>query len=241
MNYLILYPYTWTIFILILLSVIGLVRGRHKINWRRYLFSLALAFVCGVSQIVFLQNVGNFPAWFYPDGSAIGRDWITWLLPNTCFEDVLFVPACFTIFYYFMFRIRNVKDNKRKWFLVVMCVFVVGELYVGYLGGKIANDMILYCLVIPVIALLAIKMFTPEYIPKVNVTHMMLSLVFIIVFTAPWEYANAIIQFWVYDIRCDLYGENGWFFGKKLHVGIFFQYPWTGFIYMYFGWLLASR
>lgn len=241
MNYSIPYPYTITIYSLFLVSVLGVFMSRSKIYWGRYLKGLALTFICGVGQIIFLQNVGNIPAWYYPDGSALGRDWITWLLPNVCFEDMLFVPVCYTAFYYFMFRIRNVKDNKRGWLVWVVCAFVTGELIVGYLGGKIASDMILYCAIVPIIGVLIIKGFTPEMIGRINVTHMIYSLAFVIMFTAPWEWFNAWRQHWVYDINCELYGEKGWFFNKKLHVGIFFQYAWSGFIYMYFSWIVFDR
>jgi len=240
MNYIIPYPYTVTISFLSILVIVGLLLARRKILWVRYLKGLAFTFVMGVGQIVLLQNIGNVPAWYYPDGSAIGRDWITFILPKTCFEDILFVPICYSVFYLFMHLIRNVKDFARDYLVHVGVCFVIGIGLFGYTGGRMAGDMINYLVMPPILTYLLIKDWLPNRFKEQNVTHALLALAFIVCFTAPWELFNALRQHWVYDTTCDLYGARGWFLDGKLHVGIFFMYAWTGFIMCYFAWVVYT-
>ena len=79
-----------------------------------------------------------------------------------------------------------------------------------------------------------VNQLKPTAITNINVTHVLLVAIFVIVFTAPWELINAWRHHWVYDTRCDLYSDEGWFFNKYLHVGIFIQYPWSGAIMVLF-------
>jgi hypothetical protein len=240
MNYIIPYPYSCTIIVLLISAIVGLCISRKKVLWVRYLKGLLFTFITGVGQIVLLQNIGNVPAWYYPDGSALGRDWVTFILPNTCFEDILFVPVCYSIFYLFMYLIRDIKDFARQWLPHIGVYFVVGIALFGYIGGDMAKDMINFLVIPPLVMYLLIDRWMPNQFKEQNITHAILSLAFVIVFTAPWEFFNAWRQHWVYDTLCDLFGHRGWFMNDRLHVGIFFMYAWTGFIMCYFSWVFFT-
>ena len=69
--------------------------------------------------------------------------------------------------------------------------------------------------------------------PRLNITHMVTTLIFISAFSSSWELLNVWRQWWVYDTLCDLMGNRGWILNKKLHVGIFFQYAISGFVIVY--------
>jgi len=164
--------------------MLGLFLSRGKILWSRYLKGLAFTFIMGVGQIVLLQNLGNVPAWYYPDGSALGRDWITFLLPNTCFEDIVFVPVCYSLFYLFMYLIRDVRDFARDYLPHVAVGFVIGIFLFGYTGGRMAGDMISYLLLPTLVIYGLIKDWMPNRYKKQNITHALLALTFVVVFTA---------------------------------------------------------
>jgi hypothetical protein len=56
-----------------------------------------------------------------------------------------------------------------------------------------------------------------------------------------WELFNAWRQHWVYDTTCNLMGDNGWIMNGKLHVGIFFQYAYSGFVIVYTACTIFDR
>lgn len=230
-EYLIPFPYTFTIFSLLITGAIILISYRDKINWYKYRNSLFISFILGVAEIHNLENHGNVPSWEFPLGSAsLGFAWgyVAW-------EDILFVPACFTIFYVFMWWIRRFKwiseDCLPAWtYPYLICGGLVSQAMIYQVAGKgIENLMIVYCF-------LPAAIFTVYCLvkrPKINVTHMVITFVFVSSFSMAWELFNVWRGHWVYNIDCDLMGEHGWFYGGKLHVGIFFQYAISGFVIVY--------
>lgn len=226
-TYLTPYPYTITIFTLLILGAIGLVVFRKRIDWYKYLHSLLFSFVLGVAEIHNLENDGNVESWYFPEGSAfLGAAW-----GNVYWEDILFVPACFTIFYLFMWSIRNIKDFiPESTYPYLICTAVIVEAMIFQVSGKgIENLMIAYTLV--PLFIFAAYIFVAKI--KVNVTHAIVTLVFVVGFSSIWELINVWLQHWVYNTHCDLMGDRGWILNGKLHVGIFLQYPYTGFVIAY--------
>jgi len=219
---------------------VGVWLSRKKILWSRFLWGLLFTFILGTGEIFLLQNLVSIPAWYYPDGSALGRDWITSFLPNTCFEDILFVPVCFTVFYLFMYLTRNVTDFARDHLPFVGCAFVIGIAFTGYIGGRMAGDMINYLIIPAIVIYLLMLAWDPERFKKVNITHALSALLFVGVFTTLWEYFNAWRRHWIYDTLCELFGKFGWFHNDLLHVGIILVYTWTGFIICYFSWIVFT-
>ena len=234
-KYLIPYPYTVTIFSLLTIGTITLIICRKKINWYKYTHSILFSFILGVAEIHNLENDGNVESWFFPDGSALlGIAW-----GKVYWEDILFVPACVSIFYVFMWSIRNVKDTLPKWsYSYLICTAVIIEAMIYQVGGKgIENLMVGYTLV----PLLVVVVYCIIKKPKLNITHMVITLFFVAIFSMSWELINMWRQHWIYNTHCDLMGDRGWIFNGKLHVGIFLQYAYSGFVIVYGSWISFDR
>lgn len=226
-TYLVPYPYTITIFMLLMLGAMGLLIFWERIDWYKYLHSIIFSSILGVAEIHNLENDGNVPSWYFPEGAALlGVAW-----GNVYWEDILFVPACFTIFYLFMWSIRNVDDfiPKSTYSYFILFAVIVEALIFQVSGKGIENLMIGYTL-IPLLVFVLYIVVTKR---KVNATHAILTLIFVVVFSSVWELVNVWIQTWVYNTHCDLMGDRGWILNGKLHVGIFLQYPYTGFVIVY--------
>ncbi len=227
MNYLIPYPYTVTIMSLLTFTVICVAIYRDRINWEKYLHGLLFTGVFGVAQIHGLENLGNTPAWYFPDGSSL---WGA-AFKHVYWDDILFVPACYSVFYFFMYWMRGVKDIvPKKYYIHIIAIAIILEAMLYQVGGEGTRILMVAYTLIPLLLFIFYVMIKKI---QINVTHALLTLLFVIVFSSVWEIFNAWRQHWVYDTSCDLFGEFGWFYGSKLHVGIFFQYAWSGFIVMY--------
>jgi hypothetical protein len=230
-NYLIAYPYTFTIFSLLTIGVITLILCRKKIDWFKYRNSMLFSFILGVAEIHNLENDGNVESWYFPEGSA----WLGVAWGKVYWEDILFVPACFSIFYLFMWwvkRFRFVQNDSlsKKTYPWIICTAVIIEAMIFQVAGKgIENLMIAYTL----IPLLVFVFYCVIKKPKLNITHMMTTLFFVAIFSMGWELFNVWRQHWVYNTSCDLMGDRGWLLNGKLHVGIFFQYAYSGFVIVY--------
>jgi hypothetical protein len=226
-DYLIPYPYTVTIALLLFSTISILIFYRKKINWFKYWNSLGHSWILGVAEIHDLENNGNVESWYFPEGSALlGVAW-----GKVYWEDIFFVPACFSLFYLFMWWIRDIKDVIPKWTYVYWCsaAVVIEALIFQVAGQGIRNLMIPYTLV-PLMLFIFYCIVTKR---QINVTHAIVTLLFVAVFSMVWELFNAWRQHWIYNIHCDLMGDNGWFFYGKLHAGIFFQYAYSGFVIVY--------
>lgn len=225
------YPYTITIFTLLAGGALALIVYRDDINWFKYRNSALFSFILGVAEIHNLENHGNVPSWFFPEGAALlGPAWgaVYW-------EDILFVPACFSIFYMFMWWIRRfrwVRDDvlPKSTYPYLICAGVIVEALIFQVAGKGIENLIIVYTFVP---LAVFVVFCIVKRPKLNITHMLTTLLFISAFSMAWELINVHLQHWTYDTRCDLMGARGWFAGGKLHVGIFFQYAYTGFVVVY--------
>ena len=227
MNYLIPYPYSFTIAYLLISVIICLIIYRNKINWEKYLHGLGFTGVLGVAQIHGLENLGNEPAWIFPEGSSY---WGA-AFGHVYWDDILFVPACYSVFYFFMFFIRRVPDVVPKWsYIHIIAIALILEAMLYQVGGEGTRILMVAYTLTP---LLLFIFYCLMVRPKLNVTHAILTLLFVVVFSSVWELFNAWRQHWVYNTNCELFGEHGWFLDSKLHVGIFFQYAWSGFVVMY--------
>ena len=227
MNYIIPYPYTFTIAYLLISTAICLIVYRNKINWKKYLHGLGFTGVLGVAQIHGLENLGNAPAWVFPEGSSY---WGA-AFGHVYWDDILFVPACYSVFYFFMFWIRRVPDVvPNKYYIHIIAIALILEALLYQVGGEGTRILMVAYTLTPLLFFIFYCMIKK---PNLNVTHALLTLLFVISFSSIWELFNAWRQHWVYNTECDLFGEHGWFFSAKLHVGIFFQYAWSGFVVMY--------
>lgn len=230
-TYLTPYPYSLTIFTLLTLGTIALITYRKKIDWYKYTHSILFSFILGVAEIHNLENHGNVASWYFPDGSALlGVAW-----GRVYWEDILFVPACFSIFYLFMWwvwRFRWVRnDALPKWtYQYLICAGITVQALIFQVAGKGIENLIIAYTLVP---LAVFVVFCIVKRPKLNITHLVTTLVFVSVFSMSWELVNVHLQHWTYDTRCGLMGPHGWFLGGKLHVGIFFQYAYTGTVVVY--------
>lgn len=235
MNYLIPYPYTVTIMLLLTITTVILVLYKDKIDWYKYLNCLGFSWILGVLEIHNLENHGNVPSWYFPDGSALFGP----AFGAVYWEDILFVPACFSLFYMFMYWIRNIKDFIPKWTYIYFVVFaVIIEAAIFQVAGKgIENLMIVYTL----IPLLLFLFYCVIMKPRINVTHAIVTLFFVGTVSMGWELFNVWRQHWIYDILCNLMGDKGWLLNGKLHAGIFFQYAYSGFVIVYSSYIIFDR
>jgi hypothetical protein len=202
-EYLIPVPYTFTIIALIIINAVALYVNRKKINWKKYLSVQAFTFLFGIAQIHGLENLGNVA-----------------------------VPCCSSLFYYFMFKIKNVPDFLKNKCLVKygLLFFVILEALIYQAGGEGCRVLMIAYTLIPLVVLLIIGFD----FKNINITHPFFTLLFCFVINCGWDFANAYLRRWIYDVNCDLLGEHGWFFNDLLHVSIFVQYAVSGFTVMYF-------
>ncbi len=227
MNYLLPYPYTLTITSLLIFTSMCLIIYRNKINWKKYLHGLGFTGALGVAQIHGLENLGNIPAWYFPEGSSF---WGA-AFGHVYFDDIMFIPACYSVFYFFMYWIRRVPDVvPKKFYIHIVAIAVILEAMLYQVGGHGTMILMVAYTLVPIIFFMAYCVIVK---PNINVTHALLTLLFVIVFSSVWELFNAWRQHWVYNVDCNLLGKDGWFFNYKLHVGIFLQYAWSGFVVMY--------
>jgi len=226
-EYLIPYPYSVTIAFLVMLNILCVIFFYDKIKWKKYLAGMAFTGAFGVVQIQGLENLGSTPAWYFPEGSSYWGP----AFGHVYYDDILFVPACYSIFYFFMFLIRHVPDIvPRSSYLYIISVAVILEAILYQVGGEGTRILMVAYTLVPLLLFIFYCMIKE---PSLNVTHALITLFFVVVFGSAWELFNAWRQHWVYDVDCDLLGEHGWFFNYRLHAGIFFQYAWSGFVVMY--------
>jgi hypothetical protein len=244
MDYLIPIPYTYTIFFLNIVGIL-LINKASKSKywkWKPFFCSLVFSFVYGLSQIYDLENASNIPAWTFPMEAVLN----IYPLSNVAIEDVFFIIGCFNVFYWFLFKTRRIQDYLRRFkkenlVTVVLSVFCILEAMVYQWGGIGAQRLIIGYTVFPVLAFLLAKATIPKFMDQeINITHALLVLCFVVLFSSVWEFLNAWRQHWIYEDGCDLLSKEGWFLNKKLHIAIFFQYPWSGFLVMYFSWMFFT-
>ena len=242
MNYATPYPYTFTIFTLLSITSLFLIAYKNKINWYRYNCGLIFTFIFGVAQIHGCVNVPNIPAWEFPEGSAFFTD-IGWGLGKIAFEDLLFIPVCYTLFYGFMFLIRKTPDflsGHIKITTLLLSSFVIIEALLYQAGGEAAQILILIYTFIP-LSFFAIYILKNKV--KINSTHVLLSLIFVFFVNCGWELINAWRYHWFYNEYCEIFSRRGFFevFGRKLHISIFIQYAISGFCVMYSSWVIFEK
>ena len=235
MNYLIPYPYTVQILVLLIISAVSLFILRKKINWKQYVACLSFTGVFGIFEIHGLENTGNVPSWYFGEGATFcGK-----IYKNIYVDDILFVFACFSLFFVFMYLIRNIKDViPRKYYTVLIAMYLIGEGLIFDASNRGIHSLIVIYTFVP-LALFVSYCIVKR--PKLNITHAVVTFVFMSVFSSIWELVNVYGQYWIYDHECDLMGDNGWFFDGKLHVGIFFQYAWSGFIVCYSSYIVYGE
>jgi len=232
MDYMIPYPYTIQISILLIASAISLFVLRKKISWGRFGACLLFTGLFGIFEIHGLENTGNVPSWYFAEGATYWGK----IYKHIYIDDILFVPACFSMFFIFMYLIRNIKDWLPKWsYTTLVALFVIGEGLIYDASGSGIRSLIIVYTFIPLTLFL---IYCVVKRPEINVTHAFVTFLFMSIFSSLWEIINVYGQYWIYDTNCDLMGDKGWFFNKKLHVGIFFQYAWSGFIVVYASYIV---
>ena len=241
MDYIIPIPYTYTIFFLNIIGIFLIGKISKSKHWDKkpYISALIFSFILGLAQIYDLENAGNIPAWIFPKGAVLN----IYPLPNVALEDIFFIVGCFNVFYWFMFVTSSITDWLRRFkhqnvVVLVLAVFCVLEAMIYQWGGVGAQRLIIGYTVFPVLAYLIAKVTIPKSMNQViNVTHALTVLTFVVVFSSVWELINAVLRHWIYNKDCELFSQEGWFLGGRLHISIFFQYAWSGFLVMYFTWI----
>lgn len=238
------YPYSWTILTLLLINCAFLVYYRKKIEWDRYLKGLGTCVLLGTIQIHGMENLPNVLCWYFPKGSAFLND-IGWKLGNIAFEDILFIPSCYSLFYCWLFY----TDHK-KWFacdpigkniylrMGFIVAFIIIEAALGQAGGVGCRVLINYY-TFPVIA--GLVLYCRYRKVKLNITHMFSAFVFVMLINCGWDFVNAELRHWVYVKQCELLSKMGWFYKDRLHIAIFFQYGISGFFIVYACWVIFKR
>ena len=241
MNYLIPIPYTYTITALNIIGILLINKATKSKDWKTkpYISALIFSFTLGLAQIYDLENAGNVPAWIFPKEAVLN----IYPLSNVALEDIFFIIGCFNVFYWFLFATRGMVDYFRRFkkqnvVVLVLATFCVLEAMVYQWGGVGAQRLIIGYTVFPTIAYLLAKSTIPKFMKaEINITHALTVLVFVVLFSSIWELLNAVLRHWIYNKECNLYSKEGWFLGGKLHISIFFQYAWSGFLVMYFTWM----
>jgi hypothetical protein len=232
-KYLIPYPYTVTIAVLLVVCAVFI--SVYPMEWVKYLNVLAFTLLFGLAQINELENTGNEPAWLFPKGSSYFQDKNIKFYKNIIIEDVLFIPVCATLFYGFMAVTNNVPDfiSRNSFFISygLASILIIEAILYSY-GGLSARNLINMYTLFPLIILL----ICGYDFGKANITHLSLSLLYVIFINCTWEIFNCWRGHWYYNKNCNLLGEKGWILKDKLHVSIFFQYPISGFVVMAFCW-----
>ncbi len=236
LKYYIKYPYTFTISLLFVINITSILCMKESIDWIKYINTMVFTLIFGIAQIHGLENLGNVPAWFFPKGSSFFQDRCLNFYKNIIIEDLFFIPCCSSMFYLFMTLIHNIPDIFNNKYIIIygLLFFTIAEALIYQAGGKGARFLMIAYTLIPIIILLIIRFnFT-----NVNVTHAFLSLLFVFVINCGWELFNSWRRHWVYDKRCDLFSPHGWVLNDKLHVSIFVQYAISGWVVMYFCYLI---
>ncbi len=174
--------------------------------------------------------MGNIPAWSFDPDSILG----IFLFDHVVLEDVLFIPACTNLFYFFCFATRKIpdifKDN-----IYFHCTFIVSIIcalsWLYVTAGKGYEQLHIAFILTPAIAYTLIINY---YNIKINFTHAYLMLIFLMAFSNTWEFTNAFkLGHWFYNIACNLLSKAGFMLKGKLHTSISFGYNLAGYIVFY--------
>lgn len=238
-KYLIKYPYTWTIFFLF-----GLSGAFHYIYWSeinltKYVLVQSFAFICGLIQIVALENWQNVACWFFPFKSSFFQDKGI-KFGNVIVEDILFIPACGSLFYAFMHLTSNITNFLSHPYIITTAIllFFILEIWIYEKAGKGARHLVVMYTICPIITLILLHSIEYINLKEINFTHLVLSYIFVVLFSSVWEILNSWRGHWIYDQECEALSEHGWILNKKLHIGIFVQYAQSGFVFIYTAWEL---
>lgn len=234
-KYRVLYPYTATISLLTVINLI--VYQVLQPPTQHYLVTLIFTFFFGIAQIHGLENLGNEPAWLFPPKSAYFQD-IGLRIKNIVLEDILFIPNCASLFYFFLYATRDIPNIINSRYIVVssIAILLIIEAIIYQIAGKGTRVLMVAYTLTPICALSLCVSLGLE-IPTINITHCFLSFLFVGSVNCGWELFNAWRGHWIYNTNCDLLDEKGFFLNNKLHIGIFVQYFVSGWIVMYFSWV----
>ncbi|MEE9374557.1 MAG: hypothetical protein V3V00_15990 [Saprospiraceae bacterium] len=226
-DYLIQYPYSWQIGFLLLINIVLIIKYKDKIHWKKYRNVMAIAVTWGAVQINALENYTNYPAWYFPDGSSY---WGA-LYGGFYWDDLFFIIVCSSLFYYFCYLTRHIKDTiPSKYYIWMISIFVILEAQLYHYCGNGAKELIIIYTLIPLIVFVfycLIKEFKP------NITQSMVVLCCIAAISVPWDGFAAVFSWWKYDIRSNAFLPREFFFKDRIPLGISPQYTIAGWVVMF--------
>jgi len=226
------YPYTKTIAFLSIIVISFLIYFSNGITWIKFIKYTLFNLCFGLAQIHGMQNIANIQAWKFPKGSALLKE-MGFKFKNIIAEDILFIPICSTLFYAFMYLISDIPDFLRNENFIKygLCFFLIIEALIYQSAGKGARILMIAFTLTP---LCVLKIFGFDF-STINITHAFFTFLFVIFVNCFWEYIGTKRKHWVYNKDCTLFGK-GWVLNGCSHVTIFFQFPISGFVVVYYAY-----
>jgi len=221
--------YTLTIFLIFSFCIFFLAFFNRKYCRKKLITVNIFCLFSGLVQIWSLETLGNVPAWDFFDGTTLNIKF-----GKIYLEDVLFIPACTTLFYCFKYYINRIKDYLRdNYILHLFTIFgligVVQWLYST--GGTGARELIVVYSMLPLVIFLHL---VDKWRLQLNYTAMYITLGFVCLVGFGWDLLNVtLLKHWFYNTDCNLLSQRGFFFNNLLHTSISIGYNIAGFIFFY--------
>lgn len=224
------YIYSWQILGFALFNLLALTIYRKKINWGRFLKVNAICMVWGIIQINALENYVNVPAWGFHDGVSY---WGT-AFGHVYWDDIGFVIVCTPLFYWFLFKTKNIADTiPSSYYIWMVCGFIIIETQLYHVCGQGAKDLILLYTLIPILLFVFYCMIKRH---KPNVTQLVKFFVLVNMVSIPWEILSALCGWWYYNPTSEAFNLREFYFRGQIPLGITPQYSISGTVVMYSIW-----
>ena len=222
--------YTLLILNLLLLNVFLLILYRKRIDWKKFLAVNSFCTPFGTLQLWGLQTLGNVPAWYFLPGTTLNIQ----VIGKVDIEDIVFIPVCTSLFYFFSFLMKRVPDiMKNNYILHGSFVGIIISLvaYTIMTSGIGTLWLILGFGILPFMMFLHI---VSKFRIDLNYTHIYLTFLFVCVFGIGWEIVDKFILFmWKYDPNCNLLSKIGFFYKNLFHTAITIAYSIVGWVVFY--------
>jgi len=199
-----------------------------KYNKVKLLFVVIACFIGGVNQLYGLECIPEFSAWFFNKGTVLG----IYLFKHLAIEDLFFIVGCTVLFYFYHYLCKKIPDVLREKkvlhsLTIFTIVVIIQAMY--QTAGIGAQQLIVVYTILPLILLLY---FVGAKGIKLNFTGLYVLFVLVCATGLGWDFLNVtVLKHWVYDPRCELLSQRGFFFDGLLHTAISIQYNISGFIY----------
>lgn len=224
------YFYTWQIFFFFIVNVIVLTKYRSKITWKRYLSVMLINCTWGIIQINDMENYASIPAWGFYEGVSY---WGT-AFGHLYWDDIGFIFVCTSLFYYFLFKTKNIPDIiPKKWYIWLVCIFILVEAQLYHICGDGGKTLVLIYTLIPVL------LFTFYCIiknHKPNITQAVSFLGLVLVVSLPWEILNDIFKWWFYNKESNVFSNREFIAGGNIPMSISPQFTISGWTVMFSIW-----